>query len=75
MKRLGEQGKRIEEMFNQELRKMRSTLSSHVYDDFDWQPQVMYNSNLSRKSSLKILELEKENKLLMTKMLELEQSR
>ena len=73
MNNLGDQGKRLEEMFNQELRKMRSTLSSHVYDDFDWQPQVMYNSNLSRKSSLKILELEKENKLLMTKMLELEQ--
>ena len=73
MKRLEEQGKRIEECFNSELRTMRSSLSSHKFDDFDWSAQVMYNSNLARKVSLKVLALEKENKLLMTKMLELEQ--
>ncbi len=73
MKRLGEQGKRIEEMFNVELRRMRSSLSSHVYDDYDWHPQVSSNTSKYYDLVVRLVDLEKENKLLMTKMLELEQ--
>jgi len=73
MQRLGEQGKRIEEMFNKELRIMRSQLSNHVYGDFDWIPEFNRVSQTYYNLSSRFSDIEKEHKLLMTKMLELEQ--
>ena len=73
MKQLGEQGKRIEDMFNQELRTMRSKLSSHVYDDFDWTQHYYRLRDAHYGLNNRFKTIENEHKLLMTKMLELEQ--
>lgn len=73
MNRVDALATKIKDMFSKELKQMSRKLYTHVYDDFDWIPEFDRVKQDYYNLHTRFVDIEKDHKLLMTKILELEQ--